>query len=273
MPRTIVVTGASSGVGLAAAKKFAAQGDRVVVVGRNPQRLAEAVAQVRAAAGDGPEPGQFQADFESLAEVRALAEHLLTAYGKIDVLANNAGGMVAGYRTTVDGFEATLQSNHLGPFLLTNLLHERLRGGRVINTASDAHRRSNLDPDDLVSSPAKFSSWRSYGAAKAANILFASEAARRWPDVLSVSFHPGVVRSNFGADTVARFFYRLAAPFLVSPEKAGDLLVWLADAPAAELVDGGYYVGHKVQKPAGEAADPAIAAALWETSTKAIDNH
>jgi NAD(P)-dependent dehydrogenase (short-subunit alcohol dehydrogenase family) len=272
MPRTIVVTGASSGLGLAAAKKFAAQGDQVVVVGRNPQRLADAVAQVRAAA-TGPAPGQFQADFESLAEVRALAEHLLTAYGKIDVLANNAGGMLPRYRTTVDGFEATLQGNHLGPFLLTNLLRERLSGGRVVNTASDAHRRSNLDPDDLVSSPAKFNSWRSYGAGKAANILFTSEAARRWPDIFSVSFHPGVVRSNFGAETGARFLYRLAGPFLVTPEKAGDLLVWLADTPAAELVDGGYYVGHKVQEPAADAADPAIAAALWETSAKAIDNH
>jgi NAD(P)-dependent dehydrogenase (short-subunit alcohol dehydrogenase family) len=272
MPRTIVVTGASSGVGLAAARKFAAEGDQVVVVGRNPQRLADAVTQVRAAA-TGPAPEEFQADFESLAEVRTLAEHLLTAYEKIDVLANNAGGMVPRYRTTVDGFEATLQANHLGPFLLTNLLRERLRGGRVVNTASDAHRRSNLDPDDLVSSPAKFSSWRSYGAGKAANILFASEAARRWPDVFSVSFHPGVVRSNFGADTGARFLYRLAGPFLVTPEKAADLLVWLADAPEAELVNGGYYVGHKLQKPAAEAADPAIAAALWETSAKAIDNH
>jgi daunorubicin C-13 ketoreductase len=140
----------------------------------------------------------------------------------------------------------------------------------VVNTASDAHRRSNLDPDDLVSAPAKFSSWRSYGAGKAANILFAGEAARRWPDVFSVSFHPGVVRSNFGAETGARFLYRVAAPFLVSPEKAGDLLVWLADAPEPELVDGGYYVGHKLQKPARDAADPAIAAALWDASVKAV---
>ena len=269
MPRTIVVTGASSGVGLAAAKQFAARGDQVVVVGRDPQRLAEAVTQVRAA-GDGREPGQFRADFESLDEVRALAAHLLDAYGKIDVLANNAGGMVPGYRRTSDGFEATIQGNHLGPFLLTNLLYERLRGGRVVNTASDAHRRSNLDPVDLVSSPAKFGSWRSYGAGKAANILFTAEAARRWPEIFSVSFHPGVVRTNFGAGTPARLLYRVAGPFLVSPEKAGDLLVWLATAPETELVDGGYYVGHKVVRPAKDAADPAIAAALWDASAKAV---
>jgi NAD(P)-dependent dehydrogenase (short-subunit alcohol dehydrogenase family) len=268
MPRTIVVTGASSGVGLAAAEQFAARGDEVVLVGRNPQRLADAVDRVRAA-GDGREPGQFRADFEVLDEVRALAAHLLESYGKIDVLANNAGGMVAEYRKTADGFEATIQGNHLSPFLLTNLLRERLRGGRVVNTASDAHRRSNLDPDDLVSAPDRFNSWRSYGAGKAANILFAAEAARRWPDIFSVSFHPGVVRSNFGTGTLTRLFYRWA-PFLVTPEKAGALLVWLATAPEAELVDGGYYVGHKVRQPDGDAADPAIASRLWEASAKAV---
>jgi NAD(P)-dependent dehydrogenase (short-subunit alcohol dehydrogenase family) len=268
MPRTIVVTGASSGVGLAAAEQFAARGDEVVLVGRNPQRLADAVDRVRAA-GDGREPGQFRADFEVLDEVRALAAHLLESYGKIDVLANNAGGMVAGYRRTADGFEATLQGNHLGPFLLTNLLRERLRGGRIVNTASDAHRRSDLDPDDLVSSPERFNTWRAYGAGKAANILFAAEAARRWPDIFSVSFHPGVVRSNFGTGALTRLFYRWA-PFLVPPEKAGALLVWLATAPEAELVDGGYYVGHKVQQPDGDAADPANASRLWEASAKAV---
>ncbi len=268
MPRTIVVTGASSGVGLAAAEQFAARGDEVVLVGRDPRRLADAVDRVRAAGG-GREPGQFRADFEVLDEVRALAAHLLDSYEKIDVLANNAGGTVAGYRRTADGFEATIQGNHLGPFLLTNLLRERLRGGRIVNTASDAHRRSDLDPDDLVSSPERFNTWRAYGASKAANILFAAEAARRWPDIFSVSFHPGVVRSNFGTGALTRLFYRVA-PFLVPPEKAGALLVWLATAPEAELVDGGYYVGHKVHQPDAGASDPAIASRLWEASAKAV---
>jgi NAD(P)-dependent dehydrogenase (short-subunit alcohol dehydrogenase family) len=268
MPRTIVVTGASSGVGLAAAVQFAARGDQVVVVGRNPQRLDDAVAQVRAA-GQGREPGHFQADFERLDDVRGLAAYLLETYPAIDVLANNAGGMVGEYRRTVDGFEATLQGNHLAPFLLTNLLRERLRGGRVVNTASDAHRRSNLDPGDLVGSQQTYSMWRAYGAGKAANILFTAEAARRWPDVESVSFHPGVVRTNFGTGAATRFFYKYA-PFLVTPEKAGALLVWLATTPIDQLRNGAYYVGHKVQQPVGDAADPAIAAKLWDESAKAV---
>lgn len=267
MPRTIVVTGASSGVGLAAAKQFAAQGDHVVVVGRDPGRLAGAVDEIRAAGG-GREPDRFRADFESFDDVRALAGHLLDAYPKIDVLANNAGGLIWGYRSTRDGFEATIQGNHLGPFLLTNLLRDRLAGGRVVNTASDAHRAGAVDPDDLVSSPRTYGAWRAYGGSKAANILFTAEAARRWPDIFSVSFHPGVVRSNFGGPGVIRLFYRWA-PFLVSPEKAGALLVWLATAPESELVDGGYYVGHQVRPPARHAADPAIAARLWDASVKA----
>jgi NAD(P)-dependent dehydrogenase (short-subunit alcohol dehydrogenase family) len=268
MPPIVVVTGASSGLGLAAARQFATRGDQVVVVGRNPQRLADAVEQVRAA-GAGREPDRFQADFESLDDVRALAAHLLDTYEKIDVLASNAGGMVGGYRATRDGFEATLQSNHLGPFLLADLLRERLSGGRIVATASDAHRRAG-DPADFVSSPSAYNSWRSYGAAKAANILFAAEAARRWPDIFSVSFHPGVVATNFGSGPLTRFFYRAASPFLVSPEKAGALLVWLATAPTAELVDGGYYVGHRAQRPAPAAAGPQVAADLWEASLKAV---
>jgi NAD(P)-dependent dehydrogenase (short-subunit alcohol dehydrogenase family) len=269
MERTIVVTGASSGVGLAAAEQFAARGDQVVVVGRNPGRLDQAVARVRAA-GNGREPGRFRADFEVLDEVRELAAHLLTTYPTIDVLANNAGGMVGEYRRTVDGYEATIQGNHLAPFLLADLLHERLHGGRIISTASRAHMQGRPDPDDFTGDPAKYSAWRAYGAAKAANILFAAEAARRWPDVTSVSFHPGVVRTNFGTGSLTRLFYRFA-PFLVTPEKAGALLVWLATAPATELVDGGYYVDHrKPAEPAAHARDVTAAARLWEASAKAV---
>jgi NAD(P)-dependent dehydrogenase (short-subunit alcohol dehydrogenase family) len=265
--RTVVVTGASSGVGLAAAQQFARQGDRVVVVGRDPQRLADAVAAVRTA-GDGREPGSFRADFARLAEVRALAEHLAQTYPAIDVLANNAGGMAQSYTLTEDGFESTIQANHLAPFLLTSLLRERLRDGRVVNTASDAHRMGRPGTD-FVGSPQTYSSWRTYGTSKAANILFAAEAARRWPDVLSTSFHPGVVRSNFGTGAVTKFFYRYT-PFLTTPEKAGDLLVWLATASGARLTQGGFYAGRSLKAPAPPAADADMAARLWDASALAV---
>ncbi|MFI5492020.1 SDR family NAD(P)-dependent oxidoreductase [Actinoplanes sp. NPDC051859] len=266
--RTIVITGASSGVGLAAAQELAAHGDQVVVVGRDAGRLSAAMAAIRAAA-TGPEPGEFRADFDSLDQVRRLADRLLAAYPTIDVLANNAGGMLGAYRKTVDGFEATLASNHLAPFLLTHLLRERLRGKRVVNTASRRHQPTRLDPDDFTGDPAGWNAWRAYSAGKGANILFTAEAARRWPDVLSVAFHPGVVRTNFGADPVTRMFYKLA-PFLTTPEKAGALLAWLATAPAEELRSGAYYVGHEVTTPDRRLTDPALATRLWETSTKAV---
>jgi daunorubicin C-13 ketoreductase len=265
MPRTIVITGASSGVGLAAARRLAAQGEQVVVVGRDPGRLGAAMAAVRTAA-TGPEPAEYRADFAELGQVRELAAALLAAYPKIDVLANNAGGMVESYVRTADGFEATIQGNHLAPFLLTNLLRGALSGGRVVNTASRAHQRAKLDPDDFTGSAGSYSSWRAYGASKAANILFAAEAARRWPEITSVSFHPGVVRSNFGVGAATRFFYRFA-PFLTTPEQAGELLTWLC---TAEVSNGAYYVGHKVTRPDTGAADPAIAARLWENSAAAV---
>lgn len=266
--RTVVVTGASSGVGLAAAEQFARAGDHVVLVGRTTRRLDEAVRRV-AAAGKA-EPGRFQADFERLDDVRALAEHLLATYPDIDVLANNAGGMADSYRRTADGFEATMQGNHLAPFLLTGLLRERLAGGRVVNTASRAHQMGpRLDPAELVGTAEKYNTWQAYGESKAANILFTAEAARRWPDILSVSFHPGVVRSNFGVGALTRFFYRYA-PGLTTPAKAGELLVWLATVAPGRLTSGGYYVGHELTRPTAHAADPLRAAALWEASEKAV---
>jgi NAD(P)-dependent dehydrogenase (short-subunit alcohol dehydrogenase family) len=265
---TVVVTGASSGVGLAAAREFARSGARVVMVGRDPGRLTAAVDQVRAMGGRAPD--SFRADFTRLDEVRALASHLIDRYPRIDVLANNAGGIVSAYAPTVDGFETTIQANHLAPFLLTNLLRERLRGGRIVNTASDAHRKGTVDPDDLTGRAGRYSKWDAYGASKAANILFAAEAGRRWPDVLSTSYHPGVVRSRFGADSpVMAAFYKMA-PFLTTPENGADTLVWLATAPAAEITQGGYYAKRQLRRPAAKAADPQLAARLWEASAKAV---
>jgi NAD(P)-dependent dehydrogenase (short-subunit alcohol dehydrogenase family) len=265
---TVVVTGASSGVGLAAAEAFARRGARIVVVGRDPGRLAAAVDRVRAAGG--LTPASFRADFTRLDEVRALATYLLDRYPKIDVLANNAGGIVGSYACTIDGFETTIQANHLAPFLLTNLLRERLRGGRIVNTASDAHRRGVIDPEDLTGRGDRYSKWVAYGASKAANILFAAEAGRRWPDVLSTSYHPGVVRSRFGSDSlVVSTFYKVA-PFLTTPEAGADTLVWLATAPAEEITQGGYYAKRQLRRPAAKAADPQLAARLWEASAKAV---
>jgi NAD(P)-dependent dehydrogenase (short-subunit alcohol dehydrogenase family) len=265
---TAVVTGATSGIGLAAATELARRGARMVLVGRDEARTAAAVATV-AAAATGPAPEHFLADFARLDDVRALAERLRAAYPRVDVLANNAGGVVRRRTSTVDGYEATLQINHLAPFLLTNLLRESLRGGRVVTTASDAHTMGGLDPADLTGRGGIYSLWLAYSASKQANILFATEAARRWPDILSVSFHPGVVRTRFGHDTIATVFFRFM-PLLRTPEQGADTLVWLATAPAGELTSGGYYERRTLRAPARQAADPALAARLWEASAAAV---
>lgn len=269
MARTIVITGASSGIGLAAAEQLATLGDDIALVGRDERRLAAAVERVTAA-GKGREPGWFRADFERLADVRQLAERLLTAYPKIDVLANNAGALVPERRTTSDGFEATIQGNHLAPFLLSGLLRERLRGGRIVTTSSDAHRGARVDPASFTGPAGRYHGFPVYGSSKAANLLFAAEAARRWPDITSVSFHPGVVRSNFGADdTLVRLYFRYA-PWLRRPEAAGADLVHLITAPAAELVGGAYYYRRKPARASRNATDPALAARLWDASAAAV---
>ncbi|WP_329019730.1 SDR family NAD(P)-dependent oxidoreductase [Micromonospora rifamycinica] len=263
--RTVVVTGASSGIGLAAAVALARRGDRVVLVGRDPARLQAAGDRVREASGERPE--LFRADFAVLDDVRGLAERLRAAYDRIDVLANNAGAIVLQPLTTVDGFELSIQANHLAPFLLSNLLVDRV--GRLVVTASGAHRSGTLDPDDLNAPLRRYRPMRAYGTSKQANILFTAEAARRWPDVPAYSFHPGVVRTRFGADSKLVALGMRVMPFR-SPEKGAETLVWLANQPASRLVDGGYYADRRLRRPWPRATDPALAARLWTASAKAV---
>jgi NAD(P)-dependent dehydrogenase (short-subunit alcohol dehydrogenase family) len=269
--RTVVVTGANSGIGLAAAEAFARGGARVAIVGRDQARLDEALSRVREAAGPdgGDRVAAYRADFTSFDQVRALAATLRQAYPSIDVLANNAGGVFKRRTTTADGFETTIQANHLAPFLLTHLLQGRLAGGRVINTASDAHRMGRLDPAAL-NSPGAYRAFPVYGTSKQANILFAAEAARQWPQISSFSYHPGVVRSRFGREqAVVTAFYRVW-PFLRTPEQGADTMVWLAGAPLSQLESGGYYVDRHRRSPTAAASNPQTAASLWTASEAAV---
>ena len=247
MERTIVVTGASSGVGLAAAEQFAALGDQVVVVGRNPDRLAAAVDRVRAAgrAASRAVPGRFRARSTRSA---TLAAHLLDRYPTIDVLANNAGGMVGEYRRTVDGYEATIQGNHLARSCSPTCCASgcaaagwstppprRTARARPTRTTSPATRRSTARGRRTARQG------REHPLRRRGRPPLAGRAQRVVP--------PGRGAHQLRRRRGDRFFYRYA-PFLVTPEKAGALLVWLATAPAAELIDGGYYVGRQTGQPA-----------------------
>ncbi|MGW1057035.1 SDR family NAD(P)-dependent oxidoreductase [Micromonospora rubida] len=263
--RIVVVTGASSGIGLAAAVDLARRGDQVALVGRDPARLQAAGDRVRDASGERPE--LFRADFAVLDDVRGLAERLRAAYDRIDVLANNAGAIVLRPVTTIDGFELSMQANHLAPFLLSTLLRDRV--GRLVVTASGAHRSGVLDPDDLNATLRGYRPMRAYGTSKQANILFTAEAARRWPEIPAYCFHPGVVRTRFGADSRLVALGMRVLPFR-SPEKGAETLVWLADQEPARLTPGGYYADRRPRRPLRKATDPRLAARLWAASAKAV---
>jgi len=259
-PLHIIITGASSGIGAAAAKEMARRGWRVTAVGRDQRRLADFEGV--------PGTTALRCDFTRLSEVRDLAREL--AGQRIDVLANNAGGVFRG--STVDGFDVTMQTNHIAPFLLTHLLLPQLPdGARIVNTTSVASG-GGTDPTRYLSRvPSRRfrSSWLAYGTSKKANILFTAEAARRWPHLYSVCFHPGVVRTRFGTPA-AQLFYRIA-PGLASPESAARQLVWLATEPAERLVNGALYVSYRVTKPPGVATDEAAASRLWEATASLVD--
>jgi NAD(P)-dependent dehydrogenase (short-subunit alcohol dehydrogenase family) len=260
------VTGASAGIGLAAAAELARRGWTVTLVGRDQRRLDEALAQVRAA---GPASATAErCDFAEFAQVRALAATLRDRHSSIDLLANNAGGTSANRQHTVDGFERTIQTNHLAPFLLSHLMRDRLAGGRIVNTASAAHRAGTLDPTDLNGDRKRWTVMGAYGSAKQANILFAAEAARRWPEILSTAYHPGVVRTRFGRDNPSITFYYRIAPFLRNPEHGARTLVWLAET--RDVTNGAYYIDERPRRPRPAAADPALAARLWEASLTAV---
>ncbi|WP_326549549.1 SDR family NAD(P)-dependent oxidoreductase [Micromonospora sp. NBC_01813] len=268
-PGPAVITGASSGIGLAAAVALARRGVDVALVGRHAARLTDAAAEVREASGT--TPATFRADFAVLDEVRALAERLLAGYDRIGVLANNAGAIMLRPVTTVDGFESTMQANHLAPFLLTRLLLDRIE--RVVTTASGAHRSGALDPTDLnaaLGAGGRYRAMRAYGTSKQANILFAAELARRRPDIVSVSFHPGVVRTRFANEHPVVAWGMRIAPLLRTPAQGAQTLVWLAGERRSRLVDGGYYVDGKLRRPRSWAADPQLAAALWTASERAV---
>jgi NAD(P)-dependent dehydrogenase (short-subunit alcohol dehydrogenase family) len=211
------------------------------------------------------------ADLTLMAEVRALARDLRTRHGRIDVLANNAGALFASRHVTEEGFERTVALNHLAPFLLTNLLRDRLDGGRVVTTSSDAHQSGRLDLDDFQSERS-YSAMRVYGMTKLCNILFTRELARRAPELRANCFHPGVVRTGFGRNEngIWRVLITLGSPFFRSPERGARSLVWLALSAEGGRLTGAYVQDEKVREPSAQARDDALAEALWERSAELV---
>src|SRR4051794_23014103 len=258
----VLLTGATRGIGRAAAVELARRGAEVGLVGRDAERV-RAVAEEARAAGGGAPVHEHVADLAHMDDVRALAAEVLGRHPRIDVLANNAGAMFSQPRVTPDGFEQTFALNHLAPFLLTHLLRERLAGGRVVTTASDAHQQGRLDLDDLQSEHS-FAAMRTYGTTKLCNILFTRELARRAPELRATCFHPGVVRTGFGKNDggIWKVLTTLGAPFFRSPERGARSLVWLALSDQAADLTGVYVEDEKVAEPSAQARDDALAAGL-----------
>jgi len=264
--RTIIITGASDGIGASAARTLAAQGENVVVVGRSAAKTAQVAGELGA--------DHFVADFAELAQVRRLAADLKEKYPRIDVLANNAGGIMGDRQLTVDGHEKTFQVNHLAPFLLTTELLDVLTASRtkVINTSSVANSIfARFDIDDL-DAERKYSTNRAYGNAKLANILFTSELHRRYHDagISTAAFHPGGVATNFAAESTSPMrvaYTSFLKRFMLTPEQGADTLVWLANGtPGTDWTSGGYYAKRALSKANKLAYDGGLARQLWDRS-------
>jgi len=265
----VLLTGATRGFGRAAAIELAAQGAELALVGREAERV-ESVAQEARATGGGAPLHEYVADLALMSDVRTLAEQVRERHPQIDVLVNNAGAMFTSRKLTSEGFEQTIALDHLSPFLLTNLLLDRLSGGRVVTTSSDAHKAGRLDLEDLQAE--SYSAMRVYGTAKLCNILFTRELARRAPELRANCFHPGVVRTGFGKNDggFMKVLTTLGGPFLRSPQRGARSLVWLALSEQAAGLTGEYVVDEKVTAPSAQAQDDSLAEALWEQSAQLV---
>jgi len=267
--KTVVITGASSGIGAEAARRFAELGGTVAVVGRSPEKTAAVARRIGGRA--------HVADYGRLDDVRRLAADLLAGYERIDILANNAGAIFTSRTVSSDGHEMTFQVNHLAPFLLTNLLLARLAaapgGGRVINTGSAVYRRARLDLDDLDGTRRPFRGQQAYPASKLATILFTRELARRTggTGITAVAFHPGVIATDLGRNSpVFRLMNSwLGKAVLSSPRRGAEPLLHLAAVDDLQAVNGGYFNRLKPENPANkQARDPGLARRLWERSAE-----
>ena len=272
--KTVLVTGGSGGIGLATAAGLAQLGARVGLVGRDAARSEAAAERLRGAGG---QVDVFVADMSSQREVRRLADEVLTAYPRLDVLVNNVGGYWATRHSTVDGLEHTFAVNHLAPFLLTNLLLDRLRASapaRVVTVSSGAHARGSIDFEDLQGQRV-YSGERAYNQSKLANVMFTYELARRLQGagVTANTVHPGVVRTNFGREDAKgwmRLMLPVIRPFLKSPDKGAATSVYLASSPEVQEATGQYFTKQKANRSSTASYDATAAARLWDVSATLV---
>lgn len=273
--KVFLVTGATEGIGKAAALNFARRGATLVLVGRNREKSERVVAELRAASGD-DRIELLLGDISRLADIRAVAEAFRAKHDRIDVLVNNAGGIFYEHKLSADGIEMTFALNHVGYFLLTTRLLDLLQkpGVRVVSTSSGAHHMAKMDLANVVKRQDGTAGFAAYGDSKLANILFTRELGRRLAPYGATAncLHPGFVRTAFGANNTSRaawFITNVAAPlFARTPEKGAETLVWLATSPEAARFNGEYFADKKISRTSKLAKDDALARALWDLSEK-----
>jgi NAD(P)-dependent dehydrogenase (short-subunit alcohol dehydrogenase family) len=272
--KTVVITGATDGIGLEAAAGLGALGARLVLVGRNRAK-GEVVLEALRQRVPGIIAEIHYADLSRRDEIKRLVPELLAAAPRIDVLLNNAGAFFAERVVVEDGLEQTFALNHLGYFRLTALLRERLIASapsRIVNVASEAHRNASLDFDDLQTSRG-YNGWKAYQRSKLANILFTRELARRLArtGVTANCLHPGFVKTSFGENN--RGFWgigiRLGKLFAaISVPRGAETPVYLASAPEIEGISGKYFDKCREREPNAAARNDADALRLWEISER-----
>ena len=263
----VIVTGANSGIGFETAVGLAAQGASVVMTSRDQTKGDAAAAALKERVPDA-DVRTMPLDLASFANVRQFAG----AIDDVDVLVNNAGLIMDRRVLTEDGNETQLQVNHLGPFLLTNLLLDQLRAnkGRVVTVSSMMHKGGRLDFDDLQSAK-KYSGMAVYSRTKLCNVYFARELAHREPSIMSNALHPGAVRSGFatGGDTrLMAIGWTIAKPFMLSAKSGAKTSIYLASSPDVADVSGEYFVRSKIANAAPR--DDESARRLWDVSAELV---
>lgn len=273
--KTVLVTGGTGGIGRATALGLAARGAHLAITGRDRERTKGAAREIRAASGG--QVDVFVADLSSQSEVRRLADEVLQTYPRIDVLINNVGGYWNTRHVTADGLEHTFALNHLAPFLLTNLLLDRLKQSapaRVVTVSSNAQAMGRINFDDLQGERT-YSGSTAYNQSKFANVLFTYELARRLQAsaVTANALHPGVVSTAFGAEDprgIQKLIIPFARPFMKTPAQGATTSIRLASAPDLEKVTGRFFANSKPKKSSKRSYDEATAARLWQVSAELV---
>jgi NAD(P)-dependent dehydrogenase (short-subunit alcohol dehydrogenase family) len=274
--KNCLITGSTSGIGKQIAIGLAKMKANVILVGRDKTKCEETLEEIRKNASISNDKNQityYVADLSSQESIHSLVNEFLASHECLEILVNNVGVFYPSRRTTVDGIEYTFAVNHLAPFLLTNLLYDKIKSSkpsRIITTSSVAHRGAKINFDDLQFERGHYSSFKAYSQSKLANVLFTKELSRRskGSGVTANCFHPGGVRTNLvqSGPWYYRFVWKIISPFLISPERGADTAIYLASSSEVEGKSGKYFAKRKEVRLSDNATDQNAAVRLWRLS-------